>query len=162
MEEKQDFELLTYRSGPQLLVPSSLITKDDIARIIDNLHLLFGVGYEFKLEPITEGGILWTKYPEQKPDLLDYKCFRFQIYGHGKWPRITEKEGELDHEWRNNKDPIWTNIKKPFPTCLKAFYSGSSPWTNHELRLFEQAFKEGAGIIFKKMPNLNKRGRRKK
>lgn len=154
--------LVTYCSGPDLS-STSVITTKSIVTLIDTLSELFGPGYVFEPEPITEGGIVMTSWPNKestpkKGNNDCYKSFRFHFPDHGKWPFIRRNTLE---SWRNTEaEPIWSpkvhQVKKKTvteligATWLKAF-NGAPCWTPEEIDRFVLALEE-IGFTAKNLP----------
>lgn len=162
MEKKGAFYTYTY--GPDMSTESPVTTRS-IVKIIDSLHAQFGEEYEFVPEPITEGGILFTKWPGKKDG--QYKTFRFNFsHTSGKWPWV-ERNGQVE-SWRNSREEvIWSpprrdagikrkkeDQKLKGTTYLKAFY-GAPVWTMAELKMFQVAL-ESVGIAIRKFPSVKR------
>lgn len=132
----------TYCSGPRFSSPFP-ITSKTIVDFVDALSERFGPGYEFKPEPISEGGIEMTSWPG-KDDPRAYKTVRFHMV-HGQWPII--QRDTLD-QWRINPPvEIWTLPPRlgrdrahtlEGSTFFKAFY-GAPCWTRESAGLVMDA-----------------------
>lgn len=140
------------------------ITTGTIVRLVEALQRHFGPGYEFRPEPITEGGIQMTAWPG-KHDPSAYKTVRFHVEsnckGHGSWPWIDEGTWR---EWCENvhlglETPIWylssaANMQRGkkkkraskliIDTFLKAFH-GAPCWTPESIGLLINAM-EAVGL----------------
>lgn len=69
----------TYASGPEISSATPVTTKT-MVRLIDALKHHFGPGYEFAPEPISEGGIQMTHWPDQTDEPKGtFKTFRFHM-----------------------------------------------------------------------------------
>lgn len=115
----------TYTTGPRYLV-SQNVTKQTFIKIIDEINAAFGEGYEFDLEPITEGGIIWRQWPGKLPG--HFKTFRLCIRD---WPDIAPSWKII---WQNNTEVVLKSGEIHF-TTLKAFY-GAPAWTMEEVEKF--------------------------
>lgn len=133
----------TYCEGPQFKSGFSITTKT----IVDLVHALgkrFGKGYEFNLEPISEGGIQMISWPG-KEYAHAYKTMRFHVDG-GRWPWITEHSL---NEWQNNTPVVIWKLppaefkKKQEPVVGELFFkafNGAPCWTFEEVALIVDAF----------------------
>jgi hypothetical protein len=105
------------------------ITTKTIVELVHELQRRFGEGYEFGLEPITEGGIQMTSWPgKEEGHVYALKTMRFQM-SQDNWPRI---EKDTFSNWEEN-DPVvlWQEKKEAKlrgALYLKAFY-GAPCWT---------------------------------
>lgn len=126
----------TYCPGPRFSSPAPITTKT-IVDIVDRLNERFGDGYVFNPEPITEGGIEMTTWPNAVQDLNAYKTFktfRFHIEPRscGGWPTI--RSTTMD-QWRSNPPAvIWADPKLRGCVFLKAFH-GAPVWTCDEVTI---------------------------
>lgn len=132
----------TLCSGVCFSYPFPITTKT-IVDLVHGLRERFGEGYEFNLEPITEGGIEMIHWPDkQEHEVGMLKTFRFHIHYGGEWPQITR-----DHlrQWEKYgyETVIWKapSLKKPLKGNLyfKAFH-GAPPWTLEEIGFIVSAF----------------------
>lgn len=154
--------LRTYTSGPSFKATGS-ITSKTIVSLIDALKRAFGEDYDFAPEAITEGGIVFTRWPNKEP--RHYKTLRFRVeHTFGRWPTIIRDRDNQIESWRNSEERvIWKsttddalNRKRPRETqpsggtFLKALL-GAPCWTPQELELFKRAFEE-VGLKFGRMP----------
>lgn len=128
--------------GPWFTFPYSITTKT-IVDFVYALRARFGKGYEFRIEPITEGGIQMMSWPG-KEHARAYKTMRFHIQ-RGKWPFI---EDNTFGQWENSPPILLWPLppkeakKKQKPVdgelYFKAF-SGAPCWTPDEVSLVVSA-----------------------
>ena len=113
------------------------------------------LGCSFRPEPIHEGGIQFTDWPEKQND-YGYKTFRFTSASNYPW---------VDAHTPNEAN-FYLSRREDVDICLKAFES-APPFTDEELVAFRQVFENvvqpADGWRFKRTPlarTLNKkRGR---
>jgi hypothetical protein len=136
----------TYTSGFD--VHKDQVTKGDIVQLCDTLEKIFGVGYTFRPEPITEGGIEMTNWPGRISNSEHYKAFRFRIGGsserHGKWPHIDEKSYQNWKQSNVETDVVFKNFTRKYERIsllYKAFY-GAPVWTHEQEQKLAHAFKQ--------------------
>jgi hypothetical protein len=153
--------------GPKIKSAVPVTTKT-IVNLIDELHQRFGPGYTFVPEPITEGGIKLTTWPNKKPQA--YKTVRFKIgtgQGSGSWPQIGPNTLE---QWRQQPEMmIWSFPRNTFVVrhsnqvtgCLylKALY-GAPCWTPTEVEQISEAFRT-VGFVVNRMTQQDLRQLRK-
>lgn len=128
----------TYCPGPRFSVTEPITTRN-IGTIIEVLTSVFGEGYEFQPEPISEGGIIMTKWPGKE----GFKTIRFNFgrQTNSKWPWVTD--GAFA-----GTTTIWDKVgleKYKGGTYLKAFY-GAPVWTPEEVQHVVHAF-DAAGFV---------------
>lgn len=118
------------------------ITTNDFARLCYSLNKKFGVGYEFRPEPISEGGIIMKNFPNKKDKM--YKTMRIYINRNHSddYPII---EDDTLEKWEKEEGVKLISSNRRIGTFLKAFH-GAPSWTLDELRLFKECFEE-IGLI---------------
>lgn len=137
--------LVTYCSGDEFAFDGQL-TKDMVASICKELSRLFGEGYIFEQEAITEGGILMKAWPGKAEH--HYKTMRW--YGF-EWPWVIQGE-----RWEGREDIIekdrwrWGNR---ISTFLKAFH-GAPCWSIDEIMKIRDVLSE---FGFKLRSRMNKK-----
>ncbi len=159
-------EFCTYHEGPSLSTTRP-ITTHTILGIIQSLKELFGDEYDFEPEAISEGGILWTRYPGKEGKA--WKTLRLRIdTGAKRWPWIVPGTLQL---WRvGGPETIWPldpakekrRASLKGSTFLKAFL-GAPCWTTEEVAKFCKAFKAN-GIKCSNLPEafeLKENGRKR-
>lgn len=125
----------TYTSGYVLRVKRD-VTMADMWETCAMLATVFGDGYEFRPEPITEGGIMCTNWPGKETAPSAYKTMRLRnlngVHCLTKWPRFDPAQAE--ETWKNNTGPLYAK-DSVVSTFLKAF-EGAPKWTVDELEKF--------------------------
>lgn len=113
-------KISTYCRGPTLNFDETVTTRH-IAQIIDKLHALFGDGFKFEPERITEGGIEWVDWPDKHAQ--HYKSFRLGfIY---KWPFVSSP---VDiKEWESKATPIFS--MHTFTSNCKELFDAKDSYT---------------------------------
>lgn len=141
----------TYRNGFKLKYGRD-ITAYKLLEVLENLQGEFGSDYKFDLEAISEGGIIFTEFPNKTNQ--SYKSLRFHLYEYEVgYPVI--KSSYLETIKSNEDFVIWKCPKHHSDkskrkntiigsTFLKAFH-GAPVWTKCEIDLFRNAF-ERAGF----------------
>lgn len=147
-------DINTYGSGARLR-PTRDLTQRDLILMTDRLSEVFGSGWKFEPEAITEGGIIISQWPFKTPAM--YKTFRFSAYSDSvlwkEWPWV-----QIDYrtEWLAsntvifNRDPIYPKprvYRQWIGTCLKAF-DGAPAWTREELIKVENVFLEFGLLVY--------------
>lgn len=107
--------------GPTWTIPH--LTKGHMHSICAALGQCFGDGYSFMPAQFSEGGIVFTSFPEGQ-----HKSLRFCLR---RWPDVPA--GWM-HEWHDSNDIIVSSPIK-ITAKLKAFY-GAPVWTEDELIKF--------------------------
>ena len=130
----------TYCDGPTYKIHDKL-TRKDIILVIDALNEIFGQGWNFQLEPITEGGIEVVQWPG-KPKHA-FKTLRF-IHDKIQWPWITSLSAA---EWRESDKVVLEGCV--FDTYLKAFF-GAPCWSVRELEKWNRAWARVGVTVVKK------------
>lgn len=135
--------------------PLRTITKADFIRIVNRLNGVFGDGWVFEPEAISEGGIVIKNWPGKTREM--YKSMRFFYRdpktGQFSWPTVTL---EYYQEWEQSDDIVWSPLslrprKDWCVTRLKAFRF-APPWTVQELRKIETVLND-FGIVTRKIPS---------
>ncbi len=133
-------------TGGYKLVAIRDVTRGDFIQMCERLSQLFGEGNEFQPEPITEGGIIWGKWPGCREG--EYKTIRIGI-NHHKFKRrfINEcgrKDCTVDEDewptilddpmiaWKDDDTVLIHESKTPIATFLKA-YHGAPTWEKWDL-----------------------------
>lgn len=130
----------TYCSGPTYKLEHHL-TQSDVIVVLDALHEIFGHGWKFELEAITEGGIQVTQWPGK--ELRSFKTFRL---GAPEWPWITPTSAQ---EWRDSEEQVYEG--KVLRTYLKAFFEAPC-WSVQELEKWNRAWaRVGAQVVKKSL-----------
>ena len=128
-----------------------------IVDLCDALGEVFGPGYEFLPEPITEGGIVMSQWPgrggadDVRTTTPPFKTFRFQMQTVGnlyKWPWITSPRDTLER-WRKLKGTpsdqvIWSRVSRSGKVEGRLFYKsfyGAPCWTPCEVMHISDALK---------------------
>ncbi len=134
--------------------PTMPVTKADIVKLCKRLQEVFGPGWEFRPEAVTEGGIQVTHWPGKVGSM--YKTIRFRYkcpdISTWSWPCVPT---DCMEKWKDAKDVVWYPLS-PRPrmqwcyTWLKAFHH-APPWTRPELHLVANVLAE-FGILTRKMP----------
>jgi hypothetical protein len=103
--------------------PLTSVTKSDLIHITDRLGDVFGKGWKFEPEAITEGGIIVKEWPGKTPSM--YKSMRFRLGGIRKWswPPVLD---EHRMEWEHSNEIVWPALsnrprKDWCRTYIKAF-----------------------------------------
>lgn len=157
----RDIQTSTY--GPELKVTENLTHKDFI-ELCKLLTVEFGEGYEFIPEGISEGGILWKKWPGY--ETKHYKTMRVPVNRHAgdplekcgssktcRWPYIHERTVMVD--WESDESIlVYKSKQNRIYTYLKA-YHGAPAWTVDELNKFKKCFKQ-FGIHCYRIPSKTK------
>ena len=135
--------------------PITSVTKSDLIHLTVCLGEVFGEGWKFEPEAITEGGIVVEDWPGKTP--LMYKSMRFH-YGVSarskwRWPSVPD---EHRLEWEHSNEVVWHALSKHprkdwCNTWIKAFHY-APPWTVGELRKVAGVLAE-FGIATRKMPS---------
>lgn len=143
-------------SGPGFLLrPTRNITQREIILITDRLGEVFGPGWKFEPEAITEGGIIITQWPGKTSEM--YKTLRFSLVFNSeplrnKWPIVKPVYRE---EWLQGTalifkaDPTYPHrrfLSEWIGTRLKAFWDAPK-WTRTDLMKFEVVFSEFGFIV---------------
>jgi len=116
------------------------LTQSDVIIVIDALHELFGQGWRFELESITEGGIQVVEWPDREST----DAFKTLRLGSSQWPWITCVDG-----WRGGTEIVFTG--QVMRTYLKAFYEAPC-WTVGELEKWHCAWaRVGAKVVRKSL-----------
>jgi hypothetical protein len=89
--------------------------------------------YEFKPEPISEGGIVFSNFPGYGDG--KYKSMRIFISQYGEYGIIGD---DVMDKWKNN-NKILCDKGETIDTFLKSF-DGAPLWTIEELTIFEKCF----------------------
>jgi hypothetical protein len=116
----------------------AVMTTHDVIAICDKLHNVFGEGYGFIPDSITEGGFEMTQWPDKRAGA--YKSMRFgwdRQFVAGEWPAFSD---DIRDAWRN-ADPviIWSSVGKPKGKamrggCIFKALRGAPSWTKEEQR----------------------------
>ena len=106
----------TYCTGPSYTIKNS-VSKHILYKIANELSDVFGDGYTFEPEKITEGGFVMTKYPNKLPNA--YKSIRLnwmtnysKLYDKKPWyPHVPGNWREL---WKEDNEIVYSTIDDSF------------------------------------------------
>lgn len=140
----------TYQSGFQMTFGKNL-TRQQYVQICEKLSGVFNDFYgasefRFEPEPITEGGLQMTAFPNKSTQM--FKTMRHR-HAAKKWPWINKTVLE---DWKHDNTVLFEKGEK-IETFLKALQNAPA-WTRQELELMAECFKD-FGIVCKKMPKLS-------
>jgi hypothetical protein len=139
-------------------------TTHHLAHLCTDLENEFGDGYILRPEPITEGGIVFNGYPDQKDQLsgqslqCGYKSFRFTGFPNRTYPYICNLENSTEYLLSIPPivlcSPVMTKRntvrKEKIRFVLKAF-RGAPIWTVEDLQKFKKCLnKYGIDLIVNK------------
>jgi hypothetical protein len=134
-----------------LMRPTRNVTRRDIILICDRLGEMFGTGWKFEPEQISEGGITITRWPGKTDEM--YKSMRFKTTYPSEilrndWPSI--RLPDYREEWLQSDDIIFKqdptlpkkrSLEEWLCTFLKT-REGAPLWTLKELKMMEFIFEE--------------------
>lgn len=127
------------------VIATTEVTKAMIVNVCHDLSERFNEifktdEYQFRPEPITEGGIKFVAWPGKTE--RQYKTLRFH-FNLDKWPIV---RGDVMETWSNNSDVIFRPRPKfAAELYIKAFY-GAPKWTLQELKIFADVLSSSCGM----------------
>lgn len=133
---------------------SGVVTTHTIAAACQHLEEAFGEGYEFRPEPVLEGGIEMTKWPGKGPNQL--KTARFLV-ARNAWPWIDDQDAAL-YKWLGGRPAaIWRPVTyDPWAggddsglvtgSVIYRAWGGAPEWTVRQASKLASGFKK-AGLL---------------
>lgn len=135
----------THCTGPIFDCEFPLMRKH-IFLLLKSLENVFGTGWVFALEPVTNGGIQIVDWPGREAGM--YKTLRFASMGVEDtihWPWI---EHDSIKQWEHSSELIVV-CKCAFGTVLRA-EGGAPPWTLREVEQWAVAFEILGAVVRRK------------
>ena len=134
--------------------PTSEITKADFIRIVNRIGDVFGDGWVFEPEPISEGGIVIKNWPGRTTEMYKSMRFHYSIEGqHWSWPTIFLEDP--CEEWRGSIDVVWPalspRVRKDWCTTFLKAFNFAPAWTVAEITTIAGVLAE-FGIMIRRIP----------